>query len=76
MLTKTTYLEGTVAGAAVGTLAAWLYVPFVPALITSSVAMVVEAGELRVGSHYVDDNLVVPIVSALTLWVVRFAIPF
>jgi dolichol kinase len=69
-LTRTTYLEGTLAGIITGTLAAWIYVAFIPALIASTVAMVIEAGEMRIGNHHIDDNLTIPIAAAVTLWVI------
>jgi dolichol kinase len=69
-LTRTTYLEGTLAGIVAGTLAAWVYVNLVPALVASAVAMIIEAGELRIGSHHIDDNLTIPIVAACVLWVI------
>lgn len=75
-VTRTTYLEGTISAILVSTLAAMLYVPWWAALLASALAMVVEAGELRIGEHYIDDNVVIPIVAAVTLWVVYLAIPF
>jgi dolichol kinase len=75
-MTKSTYLEGTIAAIIAATLAAWVYVPFLAALIASAVAMIVEAGELRIGDHYIDDNLVIPLVAGVTLWVITLAFPF
>lgn len=65
--TRKSYLYGGIAGVVGGTLAAWLYVPFVPALLASMVAMIVEAGELRVADHHIDDNLTIPLAAAITL---------
>ena len=73
VLTKTTYLEGTVAGIIAASLAAWLYVPWWAALIASVIAMLVEAGELRIGDHHVDDNLIIPLVAGIVLWVMALA---
>jgi dolichol kinase len=75
-ITRTTYLEGTIAGIIAATLAAWLYVPFIPALIAASVALIVEAGELHIADHHLDDNLVVPVVAGLVLWVISLGFPF
>jgi dolichol kinase len=75
-VTRTTYLEGTIAAIVAATLAAWVYVPFIPALLASAVAMIVEAGELRIRDHYVDDNLVIPLVAGATLWVILLVFPF
>jgi dolichol kinase len=75
-VTRTTYLEGTIAAIVAATLAAWVYVPFIAALLASAVAMIVEAGELRIRDHYVDDNLVIPLVAGATLWVIQLVFPF
>lgn len=77
-LTKTTYIEGTVAGIMAASLAAWLSgtVPLIPAIVASVVAMFVEAGELRIGNHHIDDNLLIPVVAAITLWILDMAFPF
>jgi dolichol kinase len=75
-MTKTTYLEGTIAGVIAGSLAAWLYVPLIPAIIASIAAMLVEAGELRIGDHHVDDNLLIPLIAGAALWVMALAFPF
>jgi dolichol kinase len=74
-ITGKMYILGTVAGIVAATLAAWIYVWFFAALLASIAAMVVEAGEFRIGSHYVDDNLTIPIVSAVVLWVISLAFP-
>jgi dolichol kinase len=78
VLTKTTYLEGTIAGVVAGTLAAWLgtSVPFLVVLVASIAAMIVEAGEARIGDHHIDDNLTIPIVACAVMWVIWLAFPF
>lgn len=76
IITKTTYVEGTVAGIVAGTIVAWIYVALIPAIVASSAAMLVEAGELRIGSHHVDDNLTIPIVAGVTLWIISLIFPF
>ncbi len=69
-VTKSSYLEGTIAGTIVGALAAWVYVGIIPALLASAVAMFVEAGELRIANHYIDDNFTIPVVAGIVLWVI------
>lgn len=69
-VSKTSYLEGTIAGTVVGALAAWVYVDFLPALIAAGVAMFIEAGELKIAEHYIDDNLTIPVVTGAVLWVI------
>jgi dolichol kinase len=46
---------------------------FLPALLASAAAMLVEAGEFRIGAHYVDDNVTIPLVAAVVLWVISLA---
>lgn len=75
-ITKTTYVEGTIAGTLAGALAAWLYVPIIPALIASACAMIIEAGELRIGDHHIDDNLLIPLISGTVLWLISVVFPF
>ena len=76
MVTQHSYWYGTFAGAVAATLAAWLHVPFLPALIASCIAMFVEAGEVRIAEHHLDDNFTMPLVAGITLWVINYAFPF
>ena len=68
-VTPTSYRLGFVAGTIGGALAAWVHVPLLPALLASASAMFVEAGELRIADHHIDDNLTIPLVAGLVLWV-------
>ena len=68
VITKATFLEGTVAGIITSTLAAWLYVPLLPALVASTLALIVEAGEIHIGNHHVDDNIIIPLIAGIVLW--------
>ncbi|MDD9953112.1 MAG: hypothetical protein OXR66_02145 [Candidatus Woesearchaeota archaeon] len=70
------YLLGGAGGALAGTLGALMYVPFIPALLASVAAMTVEAGELRIANHHIDDNLTIPLVAGVVLWVINYAFPF
>ncbi|MBR9701224.1 hypothetical protein GOV11_05155 [Candidatus Woesearchaeota archaeon] len=54
----------------IGALAAWVYVDFWPALIASAVAMFIEAGEFKIRSHHIDDNLTIPLVAGAVLWLI------
>lgn len=75
LVSKKTYTEGTIFGTIAGTLAAWTYVPLLAAIIATTCAMLIEAGDLRIANHRVDDNLLIPLVAATTLWLLQFAIP-
>jgi dolichol kinase len=75
LVSKKTYAEGTIFGTIAGTLAAWTYVPLLAAIIAATCAMLVEAGDLRIANHRVDDNLLIPLVAGTVLWLLQFAIP-
>lgn len=75
-VTRRSYLNGAIAGTVAGALAAWLYAPWYAALLASAAAMAIEAGELRIADHHVDDNLTIPIVSAVVLFIVWLAFPY
>ncbi len=75
LVSKKTYTEGTIFGAIAGTLAAWVYVPLIAAIIAATCAMIIEAGDLRIADHRVDDNLLIPLVSGTILWLLQYAIP-
>jgi len=69
-VTRTSYIEGTVAAIVVGSMAAWIYVSFLPALIAAAIAMFVESGELRIANHHIDDNFTIPVIAGIVLWVI------
>lgn len=61
-------LEGTVFGIFCASLAASLFVSTASAFLGSTVAMLFEAFELRIGKTLIDDNLTIPFISALTIY--------
>jgi dolichol kinase len=63
-------IEGTILGIAAGFLAALFFVSYIKALIAASVAMLAEALTLQLGGDDVDDNLLVPLVAATTLYLI------
>jgi diacylglycerol kinase (CTP) len=70
-LSKTKFLEGTIAGFVAGFIGALLFARWYEAFFASLAAMVVEAIEIRIGTEQVDDNLVVPFVAGAVIWVIR-----
>ncbi|MBI2124510.1 hypothetical protein HYT92_01840 [Candidatus Pacearchaeota archaeon] len=70
-LSKTKFLEGTIAGFAAGFLGALIFLPWHQAFLASFAAMIVEAIEIKVGANQVDDNLVVPVVAGAVAWAFR-----
>jgi len=62
-------VEGSVIGMLVGWLTASLFIHWLAALLATIVAMLAEALVLKLGGDEVDDNLVVPLSAATTLYV-------
>jgi len=60
-------VEGTIAGIIAATLASSIFIVFYKALIASIIAMTLESLELRLFKYPIDDNILVPIISALVL---------
>ena len=59
---------GVVTGIIMGTIAAQFFVPFFPALIASTIAITAETVPWRIGKLYLDDNLLVPLLSGALIW--------
>ena len=70
-LSKTKFLEGTIAGFVAGFIGALAIVPWHEAFFASLAAMIVEAIEIKIGTEQVDDNLIVPLVAGGVIWVIR-----
>ena len=71
-LSKTKFLEGTIAGLMAGFIGALVFLPWKEAFFASLAAMIVETIEVKIGARQVDDNIVVPIVAGATIWVLRW----
>ncbi len=65
------FLEGTFAGIFISFLAASIFVSWYEALIASTVALIVEGIDLRIGLEKLDDNLVVPLSAGAVIWLMR-----
>ncbi|MBI3034782.1 hypothetical protein HYY71_00520 [Candidatus Woesearchaeota archaeon] len=70
-LSKTKFLEGTIAGLIFGFIGAFVFLPWHEAFFASLAAMIVEAVEIRIGAQQVDDNLIIPFVAGAAVWIVR-----
>lgn len=70
-LTNKKFLEGMIAGIIAGFLGALFFVSWHEALIAALFAMFAEGIEIKVGAEEVDDNLVVPLAAAVSIWAVR-----
>ena len=70
-LSKTKFLEGTIAGFIFGFIGAFVFLPWHEAFFASLAAIIVEAIEIKIGTEQVDDNLVIPFVAGAAVWIVR-----
>jgi dolichol kinase len=65
------FLEGAVAGIIAGFFAAIIFVSPFEAFLASFFGMLVEGIDLKLGIEKVDDNIVVPIASAVIIYLIR-----
>src|SRR3989344_1209408 len=70
-LSKTKFLEGTIAGFIAGFLGALIFLPFLEAFLASLAAMIVEGVEMKIRAEQVDDNLIIPLVAGTVAWLLR-----
>ncbi len=70
-LSKTKFVEGTIAGFIAGFIGALVFLPWYEAFFASLIAMVVESIEIKIGTEQVDDNLIVPFFAGAAVWLVR-----
>lgn len=65
------FLEGILAGAIAAFLGAIIFVNWVLALSASITAMIIEGIDLRIKNFKIDDNLLIPVISGLVMWLIR-----
>jgi len=65
--TNRKFFEGVIAGAIAGFLGALFFVPWLLALSGSLVSMLIEGIDLRIKGFKIDDNLLIPVVSSVTM---------
>jgi dolichol kinase len=63
------FIEGTASGIVAGTLGAMLFVPLLPAFIAAFISILIESVELTLLRRPIDDNILVPIISAVILMI-------
>jgi len=64
------FIEGAIAGTIAGFFGALLFVSWLPALLASIAAMLLEGPELKIKGFKIDDNLTIPLVSGFLMWAV------
>lgn len=67
-------LEGSIAGFIAGAIAASFFVSWLNAAVASGIAMLVEGMELKFGKTVIDDNLTVPIIAAVVIYIMQLSI--
>lgn len=60
-------IEGPIVAAVISAGIASFFVPFFPALLASSGAMLLEIPEWKIRGKHIDDNLIIPLVSGIIL---------
>ena len=70
-LSRTKFLEGTIAGFIAGFAGALVFVRPLEAFLAAFTAMLVESIEIKIRNEQVDDNLIVPLVAGAVVWLVR-----
>lgn len=70
-LSEKKLIEGTIAGIALSTLGAWFFVPFLQALLGSTVAMALEATEVKMNNKILSDNILIPLAAGTTIFLFR-----
>ncbi len=68
------FLEGAIFGFCFGTIAAWIFVPFLDALVGSFVAMTLEGIDVKFGMTQIDDNLLIPVSAGLAIFLVHLLV--
>jgi len=68
------FFEGTIAGAIAGFFGALIFVPWMLALAGSVVSMLIEGIDLRIKGFKIDDNLSIPLVSAVVMGSIKILV--
>ena len=68
------FIEGVIAGMIAASLGAMLFVRPYEAIAASFFAMLIEGIDLKVLRFKVDDNITIPIISAVVIWAIRYFI--
>ena len=69
---KKKFLEGVIAGMIVAGLGAALFVSPLEASLAAVSAMIAEGINLKIGSHTFDDNIIMPLVAGVVIWMIRY----
>ena len=65
------FLEGMIMGFIAAFIGAKFFLPWSEALIASFFAMVAEGIEMKIGAEQIDDNIVIPLVAGISIYIAR-----
>jgi len=69
-------VEGNIAGALLGGLAASFFVPFFYALAAALAALFFESIEIRMNERLIDDNIIIPLIAGTVLLLLYAYLPY
>ena len=67
-------LEGTIAGIIISFIGALMFINYKEALIASVFGMLIEAVEIKFKKEIINDNITIPLVSSLSVYIFRMLI--
>ena len=73
-INKKKYMEGVIGGGFFAFLAAMLFVAPLEAGIAAVFSMIVEGIDIKLGVEPVDDNITMPLVAGIVMWIIRYLI--
>lgn len=65
------HMEGTIAGIFFASITASVFINYQLAFIGSTIAMLTETVELKIGKTVIDDNLAIPIIAGLAIYLAQ-----
>ena len=65
------YMEGVIGGGILAAIAAAMFVSPLEAILATVAAMILEGIDLKLGVNQLDDNLSMPLVAGLVIWLLR-----
>jgi len=68
---NTKFLEGIIAGTIAASLAAMIFIKPSEAIVASAIAMLLEGMDLRAFKLKIDDNITIPVIAAIIIWLLR-----
>jgi dolichol kinase len=66
--------EGSMAGFVAASVSSLIFLSWPQAVIASAVGMIAEAFEIKIGKWTINDNIIVPLAAASTIWFMRFVL--